>query len=97
MNNYVKYEYLKESMEFGTYDIMFPQTPMTKKVSIDFDADANLSTYFDQFIQFLSDVGFEEVEIYSYLKSICNYQHEVPLRVRQTKEKEVGDTESGVL
>ena len=40
MNKYVKYEYLKESMEFGTYDIMFPQTPMTKKVSIDFDADA---------------------------------------------------------
>ena len=87
MNNYVKYEYLKESIEFGNYDIMFPQTPVSKKVSIDFDADAKLSTYFNEFIRFLLDVGFTNNEITAHLKSICKYEHEISTGIRETKEK----------
>ena len=90
MNNYAKYEYLKEDIEFGNYDIMFPQTPVSKKVSIDFDADANLSIYFNQFIRFLLDVGFTNSEITEHLKSICNYECEISTGVRSTEEKGLG-------
>ena len=84
MNNYVKYEYLKE--DTGVY----AQTPLSKKVSIDFNADANLSTYFDEFIRFLLDVGFTNKEITIHLKSICNYEHEISTGVRSTEEKGLG-------
>lgn len=81
MKNYVKYEYVKEEIGWGNYDIMFPQTPLKKEVSIKFETDAKLSLYFDEFIQFLLDVGFTNEEITNHLKSICNHKHEISIRV----------------
>ena len=57
MNNYVKYEYLKESIEFGNYDIMFPQTPVSKKVSIEIEIYALMKCAFTPDMTYLASSG----------------------------------------
>ena len=62
-NNITTYSYHHESLEFGQYDIMFPQTTKQTHKEVKFSCDVDLDEYFNQFIKFLLEVGFKEKEI----------------------------------
>lgn len=73
----------EESMVFGNYDIMYPQTTDKKTIRSSFDGDLSLKKYFDHYIQWLLEVGFSKEEINEQFNRYCNHSDEVSLEVRQ--------------
>ena len=90
MSDSVKYIYEKEYLDWGTYDLMYPQTPFKKSITVEFKTDAKLKQYFGEFIHFLQDVGFTSDEIKDQMNRFCNYQDEISPRIRSTEEKGLG-------
>ena len=90
MSDSVKYIYEKEYLDWGAYDLMYPQTPFKKSITVEFKTDAKLIQYFGEFIHFLQDVGFSSEEIQDQMNRFCNYQDEISSRIRPTEEKGLG-------
>lgn len=97
MSDSVKYIYEKEYIDWGYYDVMYPQTTFTKNITVELKTDAKLVEYFSEFIHFLQDVGFSSSEIKNQMTRFCTYQDEISSRIRQTEEKEVGTAEDSIL
>ena len=62
-NNLTTYSYHEESVEFGQYDIMFPQTTNQIHKEVKFGCDVDLEEYFEHYYKFLLDIGFNKKEI----------------------------------
>ena len=61
--NSVKFVYDKHDVEFGKYDIMFPQTETNVHKEVKLGPDDPLEDYFDSFYKFLMQIGFTKGEI----------------------------------
>ena len=62
-NNLTTYSYHEELVEFGQYDIMFPQITNHIHKEVKFGCDAELKEYFEHYYKFLLNVGFKKKEI----------------------------------
>jgi|TARA_B100001964_G_C14234392_1_gene601692 hypothetical protein len=62
-NNLTTYSYHEELVEFGQYDIMFPQITNHIHKEVKFGCDADLKEYFEHYYKFLLNVGFKKKEI----------------------------------
>ena len=56
-NNLTTYSYHEESVEFGQYDIMFPQTTNQIHKEVKFGCDVDLEEYFEHNYKFLLDIA----------------------------------------
>jgi len=77
MKKTVKFLYKETDIVFGKYDIMFPQTEDNKNTVVEFDGDVELKDYFSQFVNWLTKIGFNEIEIIEQIRRYCNYQDEI--------------------
>ncbi len=59
----VKFVYDKHTVEFGKYDIMFPQTVTNDHKEVKLGPDDPLEDYFNSFYHFLMQIGFSKKEI----------------------------------
>ena len=77
-NNLTTYSYHEERVEFGQYDIMFPQTTNQIHKEVKFSCGSDLYEYFEHYYKFLLDVGYKKKEIEDtasefYRTSTANY------------------------
>tara|TARA_B100001142_G_scaffold88316_2_gene90164 strand:+ start:3062 stop:3301 length:240 start_codon:yes stop_codon:yes gene_type:complete len=77
MKKKVKLSYYQTDQVFGNYDIMFPQTEEVNESVVEFDGDVELKEYFNQFVHWLTEIGFSKTEIHAQITRYCHYQDEI--------------------